>query len=246
MTDVPSPPATRLAAPGWLDARFVAGVFLVLVSVVAGSTLLARADDTVGVWAVTRDVAAGEVLSASDVAVVQVDLPDPARYVLAGGRTPEGQVLGRAVGSGELLAVGAVLPPDRLEPRRLVSLPVDRLHVSPGLRPGDLVDVYSTRATAEAVVAADVVLQQVRVVSTGEDDPALAAGGGLRSVVVEVAPQDAGPLVLALQGGRLDLVTVRSGREPGEVAGAAPPTVSAAPGPAALQPAALPEEVPFP
>lgn len=246
MTDVPSPPATRLAAPGWLDARFVAGVFLVLVSVVAGSTLLARADDTVGVWAVTRDVAAGEVLSAADVAVVQVDLPDPARYVLAGGRTPEGQVLGRAVGSGELLAVGAVLPPDRLEPRRLVSLPVDRLHVSPGLRPGDLVDVYSTRGTAEAVVAADVVLQQVRVVSTAEDDPALAAGGGLRAVVVEVAPQDVGPLVLALQGGRLDLVTVRGGREPGEVAGAAPPVVSAAPDPAAAQPAAVPEEVSTP
>ncbi|MDP9408550.1 MAG: RcpC/CpaB family pilus assembly protein, partial [Actinomycetota bacterium] len=230
MTDVPSPPAARLAAPGWLDARFVAGVFLVLVSVVAGSTLIARADDTVGVYAVTRGVAAGEVLTTSDVSVIQVDLPEPARYVLAGGRTPEGQVLGRAVGAGELLAVEAVLPPDRLEPRRLVSLPVDRLHVSPGLRPGDLVDVYSSRGTAEQVVAADVVLEQARVVTAAQDDAALAAGGGLRAVVVEVAPEQVGPLVLALQGGRLDLVTVRGGQTPGRVDAAVSPVVDPAAG----------------
>jgi len=222
MTDVPPSPAARLSAPGWLDARFVSGVFLVLVSVVAVATLLARADDTVGVYAATRPVAAGEVLSGADVTVVQVDLPDPARYVLAGGRAPEGQVLGRALGAGELLPVGAVLPPDRLEPTRLVSLPVDRLHVSPGLTTGDLVDVYATTAAADQVVSAQVVLEQARVVSTSDDESALAAGGGSRGVVVEVAPEEVGPLVLALQGGRLDLVTVRSGREAGSVSSAAP------------------------
>jgi len=236
MTDVPSPSAARLPSRGWLDARFVGGVFLVLVSVVAVATLLARADETVGVYAVTRPVAAGEVLHAADITVVQVDLPDPARYVLAGGRTPQGHVLGRALGAGELLAVGAVLPPDQLEPRRLVSLPVDRLHVSPGLAAGDLVDVYATTATADQVVSASVVLEQARVVSTSDDESALAAGGGLRGVVVEVAPEEVGPLVLALQGGRLDLVTVRSGRSAGSVTSAAPgvpPTAPVAAAPAA-------------
>lgn len=238
MTDVPTPPAARLAPPRWLDARFVGGLLLVLLSVVAGSTLLARADDTTGVWAVTRDVPAGHVLAASDVAVVQVDLPDAARYVLAGGRSPEGQVLGRAVGDGELLAVGAVVPPDRLEPRRLVSLPVDRLHASPALRAGDLVDVYATQGAADSAVSAQVVLERARVVAADEDGAALTGGGGLRGVVVEVAPEQVGPLVLALQGGRLDLVTVRPGSEPGSVSGAGADPATAAAVAAAPEPAA--------
>lgn len=223
MTDVPSPPAARLAAPGWLDARFVLGLLLVLTSVVAGGTLLARADDTVGVWSVTRSVGAGEVLAAGDVAVVQVDLPDPARYVLAGGRSPEGQVLGRGLGEGELLALSAVVPPDRLAARRLVSLPVDRLHVSPGVGAGDRVDVYSSTVSGEQVAASQVVLEGARVVGADDDRGALAAGSGLRAVVVEVAPDEVPALVLALQGGRLDLVAVRGGTDAEADEGAADP-----------------------
>jgi hypothetical protein len=224
VTEVPaSPRATRLVAPGWLDARFVTGVLLVLVSVVVGAAVVDGAADTVGVYAVTRDVAAGEVLEPGDVAVVQVALPDTQRYVLSGGRPPDGQVLGRPVGEGELLAVAALLAPDAIDPRRLVTLPVDRLHVPPALRAGDLVDVYATQGAPDAPTSTQVVLQRVRVVSADDDERALAGGSGLRGVVVEVAPADTGRLVFALQGGRLDLVVAVGGQRPGDV-GDAPVT----------------------
>ena len=55
-----SPPAARLGRPRWRDARLLGGLLLVLLSVVLGARVLAAADDTVAVWSVTTDLAAGE------------------------------------------------------------------------------------------------------------------------------------------------------------------------------------------
>ena len=67
-----SPPAARTGRAWWRDGRVVGGILIVVVSVVLGARLMASGDDTVAVWQVNRDVAAGTVLSADDVTAVNV------------------------------------------------------------------------------------------------------------------------------------------------------------------------------
>ena len=72
MTSPPSPPARRLRPRSWFDPRLILGVLLVLGSVVTGSAVISAADRSVRVWALTRDVAAGTVLTGDDVRPARV------------------------------------------------------------------------------------------------------------------------------------------------------------------------------
>ena len=53
------PRATRSRPPGWRNPRLLLGIVLVAGSVVLGARLLAAADDTVAVWAVSADLPDG-------------------------------------------------------------------------------------------------------------------------------------------------------------------------------------------
>src|SRR5659263_396623 len=85
----PSPPASRLRAPRWLDGRLVAGIVLVLVSVVVGARLVAAAGATTRVYAAATDLALGSQLTAADVTTVRSRLFDSGHsYVDAAGPSP--------------------------------------------------------------------------------------------------------------------------------------------------------------
>jgi len=58
-----SPTPRRLRAPGWLNFRLIAGILLVLVSVIAGARIVTAADTSDMVWAAEADLAAGTVLA---------------------------------------------------------------------------------------------------------------------------------------------------------------------------------------
>lgn len=106
-----APPATRSRAPGWRNPRLLLGLVLVAVSVVLGARLLASADDTVPVWAVSRDLPAGATVSTGDLERRQVRFPDEATadaYLSADQRLPDETTLERAVSDGELLPRSAL------------------------------------------------------------------------------------------------------------------------------------------
>ena len=67
---VTSPTPRRVRAPKWLDLRLVAGVVLVLASVLLGARVISRANASDSVWAASRDLAPGTVLSADDLVEV--------------------------------------------------------------------------------------------------------------------------------------------------------------------------------
>ena len=71
-----APRAQRSRRPGWRNPRLLLGLLLVAASVVVGARLMAAADDTVGVWAVARDLPAGATLDDGDVQRRQVRFPD--------------------------------------------------------------------------------------------------------------------------------------------------------------------------
>ncbi len=216
MSDLPgSPPAHRLAAPRWLDARLVLGVLLVLVSVLVGAKVLAGADTAQQVWVAERDLAPGTVLGEDDLRTGRVRLFEAGGGYVAGTK-PVGYVVVREVGAGELLPRLSVASSTATTATREVTVPVPVGHLPPDLEHGDRVDLYVTpseatsrRTTAKGVdpYAPRLVLRAVtvaRVVRAG----GLGASGQDQTVVLSVAPADVAMVVQALADGTLDLVRV--------------------------------------
>jgi len=141
------PVATRVARAGWRDPRLWIGLLLVAGSVVIGSRLLASADDTVAVWAVVDDQGPGSPVGADDVVAVRVRFADDGdldRYLAADEPLPDGIVLVRGIGAGELLPRTAI---DSAQDAGTVQVPLDLepSRVPPGVDAGAVVDVYVGR-----------------------------------------------------------------------------------------------------
>jgi hypothetical protein len=141
---LPESSAARRLRPGrWRDPRLWLGLVLVAASVVAGARLLAAADDTVGVWAVVRDVGAGAPLTREALVVRQVRFTDAATaagYLRADRPVPAGAVVSRDLAAGELVpratvgtGTGAAFE---------VPVVVDDAGAPEDLRAGDVVDVW--------------------------------------------------------------------------------------------------------
>lgn len=203
-----SPTPRRTRRPRWLDLRLVVGVVLVVASVLLGATLFARAGRTSAVWALTRDLQSGAVLSAEDLRPADVRLPASGSYVAA-SEAVVGQRLQRAVSQGELLPRGA-LGSDRGADLLTVTIPFEPSDV-PAVTRGDRITVWvSTRTCASVEVVDGVAVQAV-----SEPGGALASRDSV-DVVVSVAPGVADRIVTALA---LDGATLRAGVRTGSAPG---------------------------
>ena len=190
------PPAVRAATPGWRDPRLWVGVAIVAVSVVAGSRLLAAADDSVPVWAVAGDMGVGDTVTADDLVAREVRFVDPGQldtYFPADQELPADLSLRRGVGAGELLpraAVGAAADTETLH----LPVAVDVALVPPSVRPGSVVDVYLTGASGEDAPGASArgrpVLTEVTVIDAPPLDEGFAVSGR-RQLVLGVGEDDA-------------------------------------------------------
>jgi hypothetical protein len=210
----PSPPASRVRRPSWLDLRLVVGVLLVLGSVVLGARLVTAADRSVQVWALARDVAAGTTLADADLRPARVRLFDSAPAYLQVARSPAGHIVSRAFRAGELLpaAALAVRPPGLI-----VSIPV-RSENAPSVARGQLVDVWSTPKGCSPVrVVSGVAVQEVRT-SGG----ALSVSTGTLQVIVRVGGDQAERIVTALGTEATIRLVVLDGAGPNRQAPAVP------------------------
>ena len=204
------PRATRASSPGWRDPRLWVGLAIVAASVVLGARLLGSADDTVAVWAVSADAAAGTELTADDVVVARVrfaDADEAAKYVAATDQWAAGTRLARDVGAGELLprsALGATTDSD------LAELPLDFLDsgVAATLHRGDRVDVFVTSAASDAAEA-DLALEGMAVLDVIRGSSSLGSAGGVQVILgVDLSQRVALPRVVqAAAAGRVYLVS---------------------------------------
>lgn len=192
-TGTPAPPlAQRVVRPAWRDPRLWFGVLLVVGSVVVGARLLAAADDTVTVWAMTGHRGAGSPVAADELAVQRVRFADDAmleRYFAADEPVPDGLVLVRAVGEGELLARSAVGAAEKEAVLR-VPIEVDPHRVPPDVTTGSVVDVWLTDGSgsgrgAEPGAGPDAALGVGRGVGSERRDD---TGPALSGVTVVAAP----------------------------------------------------------
>ncbi|SEK23298.1 Chaperone for flagella basal body P-ring formation [Blastococcus sp. DSM 46786] len=208
------PTPRRVRTPGWLDLRLVLGVLLVLASVLLGARVVSAADATVPVWSAADDLAAGTVLTAEDLVVVDVRLDGAAEKYLSGSTRPEGGALSRGVRAGELLPRSALEEPSDLVQ---LALPVQAGYVPPGLRRGQLVDVYAVADPAAGATGPD--LGSVALVVGAAPVQAMSGGAeGVLStptttvqIVVGVAADDAADVLASIAGRPLVVVAHPAG-----------------------------------
>ena len=174
-----SPWARRGSRPRWRDPRLLLGVLLVLVSVLLGARILAAADDTVPVWAVSRDLPTGGRLDAAAVEVVRVRMSDAGPYLDGLRPIPAGAVVTHPLAAHELLPSSAVAPAGS-QPTVQLPLGVDSSSLPADLGAGDLVDVWVVPTDGRA--RARLALASVVVVSA--DEPTSFGAGSTRTVVV--------------------------------------------------------------
>jgi hypothetical protein len=196
----PSPRPRRVKAPSWLDLRLVLGLAMVLAAVLVGAVVVSRAGHTRGVVAANRDLAAGTVLTADDLSVVQVHVSDrTARLYATRVADVVGAELQRSVQGGELITRAATHRP-RSTTTLTVPLPSG---AAPALRAGERIELWvSTPYCPSVVLLPDVTVQSARSLDTGF------GGGGGQNVVISVAPEQAERVVAALD---LDQAHVRAG-----------------------------------
>lgn len=188
----PVPPATRATRAGWRDPRLWVGVLIVAVSVVAGARLLAAADDTVSVWAVSGDAGPGAELDAGDLVAHRVrfaDAEDLGRYFTLDDELPADLRLVRGVTAGELLPRAALGAAD--DGADTVELPVavDTELVPPSVRAGSVVDVYLVGRGARD--RSGPALAAATVVDAPGTDTTFGSATGHRQLVLAVPEADA-------------------------------------------------------
>lgn len=209
------PPAARATTPGWRDPRLWVGLLIVAVSVVAGSRLLAAADDTVAVWAVAADAGPGAALTESDLVAHRVrfaESDDLAGYYRVDDTLPGELRLVRGVGAGELLPRGAVGAGD--QPADAVELPVavESDQVPPAVHAGSVVDVYlvgdPARGAAVTAEPGTPVLRAATVVDAPDSDDGFGGANGRRQLVLAVPQDDAAAYFAAVAALESPLLTV--------------------------------------
>lgn len=201
--DAVSPPASRHRVSSWRDPRLVVGVALVALCTLLGATLLGGGDGSVGVWATRTALVEGQGVTTDDLVRREISFSDQAdadRYLSADQPLPEGRVLSRAVGAGELLARTAVAAGEQ-EDAWEVPVPVAPEGVPSTVTAGSVVDVWATPELGTASRAEEessLILDDVRVVGVARAAGGVGAGGS-RSVVVAVdeGQQDVLPTALA-------------------------------------------------
>ncbi len=184
------PPATRPTSPGWKDPRLWIGVALVAGSVVAGSQVLASADDSTAVWAASHELVAGQVVGPDDLVAVRVrfvDERDSEHYLEIAEEFPEDVTLTRGIGAGELLAESA-LGDDAASGVVSVALALPPEEVPRGLGAGSHVDVWVLGEGREGRTRATVALEDVAVLAAPRTAGSFGSTGGQQ--VVLAVPED--------------------------------------------------------
>ena len=212
---VAAPPATRTTTPSWRNARLLVGLVLVAGSVLLGARLMAAADDTVGVWALTQDLPAGVPVTTEDLVVRELRFPDAAtaeRYLSSSQTPPEDARLSRAVSRGELLPRAALASEKTAD---LVEVPIsvatDDLPATVAL--GSTVDVWvapGVSAVSERRPKAVRVLREVQVVSVPRERQGLGPQTTRQVIVGLPAARDAEleTALGAMSGGRVVIARV--------------------------------------
>ena len=190
------------------DIRFWLGLMLVLGSVTIGARMLSSASHRVPAVVATNALAAGTTVSAQDLAVVNVAVPDSVRLVTSPDELV-GKILAQPVVAGALIAPDIVTSSESLT-TRTVALPIRAGHL-PNVTRGTLVDVWVTpslEGVAAPGPATRVITGALVAEAPLEIDPTSDT-----SIALQVDNESVQSLVQAMRDGLIDIVIVSGGAQ---------------------------------
>ncbi len=196
-------PRSRKSAR-WSDLRLWLGISLLIASMFVGARVMASGEETVTLWRANSELALGSPLTGVEAVVVALN---GAQEPYFRGLVPPSGIVVRPIGAGEFIPSAALssLPP---ADSRVVTVPVDPLHVAIGLNAGDQVDVWSSSKDAGSVgsiLPPMLVLTGLTVRAVAND---VVGTGGEIGVVLLVPVAQVPDLVQAIRTGVIDLVKV--------------------------------------
>jgi Flp pilus assembly protein CpaB len=191
-------PGTRAVVGALLMAGAALGVYL--------AHLEATQEPTTRYVVAARDLDAGAVLTAGDLALEVIDLP--AATAARAFRSIEdltGHVALAPVGAGEVVWATAVTGTERVDPAHEVALVLPRAHVAVArLQRGDRVDIFATAGSRTASIVRGALV----VSATGGQGGAIAQEREVEVVVAVPSGEAVAAVVHALRTG--DVTIVRS------------------------------------
>jgi hypothetical protein len=185
----------------WSDVRLWLGISILIASMFIGARVMASGDETVTLWRANSDLSLGSPLNSVEAVVVALNGAQEPYF--KGLTQPTGLVV-RPIGAGEFIPNAAIstLPP---VDSRVVTVPVDPLHVAIGLNAGDQVDVWSSSQDSGSVLPPMLVLSGLTVRAVASD---VVGTGGEIGIVLLVPVTQVPDLVAAIRSGVIDLVKV--------------------------------------
>lgn len=204
------PRARRLMRPRWRDPRLLIGAVLVLVSLVATTTLVRAVAETTRVWAAAENLVPGGELTADSFVPIEVKLPaSEGEYIPADSQIEPGTTVRAVVGTGELVPVSSLVALSDLS-GRVVSVDVSSA-LPAAVGSGSRVDVWATDARAAEVEAPSAILEGADVLSVDRGGGDFASPGAAR-IEVYVPDGRIGEVIRALASGHhISVVVVPDG-----------------------------------
>ncbi|MBX3099020.1 MAG: hypothetical protein KF761_05520 [Salinibacterium sp.] len=176
---------TRTRRNVLVDPRLAIGLALVVASVVGVVGLVSAADATTPLLSAGEALAPGDRVQRDELVVVDVRLAAAAEHYLAPGDIPpEGVVVTRPVGEGELVPIAAVGSADGL---RFASLVLDvGGALAASVQSGSVVDVWAARESEAGRFGPPAVIVSGAIVVRLVESESIVVGGQTTAVEVLV------------------------------------------------------------
>lgn len=187
--------APRFRKPGFRDPKLLAGVLIILLSVLGVVGLVRATNQTQPYYIASKNIGIGEKITTDNVTTTQVKLGESADlYLSAEQAIADGAVATRPLAAGEFLSPRS-LSTEVSDGRRLVTLLLDHYAVAE-YDAGDRVDIWVAYKTEGANSYGDpvVIAESAEVHSVTAQESVI--GGTGRSAVELWVSQDVLPAVL--------------------------------------------------
>ncbi|MGV3246045.1 SAF domain-containing protein [Rothia sp. 11254D007CT] len=206
--------APRFRKPGFRDPKLLAGVLIILLSVLGVVGLIRATNQTQPYYVASKDIGIGEKITTDNVTTAQVKLDESAGLYLSAEQViADGSVATRPLAAGELLSPRS-LSTEVSDGRRLVTLLLDQYAVAE-YAPGNRVDIWVAYKTEGANSYGDpvVIAESAEVHSVTAQESVI--GGTGRSAVELWVNQDVLPTVLGATSKGAVISLVPSAYAPG-------------------------------
>ncbi|WP_417562251.1 SAF domain-containing protein [Microbacterium sp.] len=171
----------------WTDARFLLGLVLIVASIAGVWAVVTMSRQTSPVYAAAHTIVPGQVVTSSDLTVVEVALGSAHDTYLAPGAALSEVVATRTVQAGELVPASATVTAAQSSVTSVVVH--SSVDVPSAVRTGSVIELWAADQTERGVYAVPrVLIPRATVVSVQRDDSMI--GGGTAAIELAIPRED--------------------------------------------------------